>query len=151
MHVRPGRFLEQRAQREELLGGTDADPAVRKQFGGQARIEVGEPPPFGEHPDVVGEGLLLADVRAVPLPAPQGWFVRLDERSVPALKLVQVPPAADLGRWIAERQVVGVEQVGVSVAGRTISPPKPDKAALAESMQKAKTLAPKYRTELLGP
>ena len=42
-------------------------------------------------------------------------------------------------------------QVGVSVAGRTTSPPKLDKAAMAESMQKAKELAPKYRTELLGP
>ena len=40
---------------------------------------------------------------------------------------------------------------GVSVAGRTTPPPKLDKAAQADSIQKAKTLAPKYRTELLGP
>jgi quercetin dioxygenase-like cupin family protein len=43
------------------------------------------------------------------------------------------------------------KQVGVSVDGRTTPPPKLDKAAQAASMQKAKTLAPKYRTELLGP
>jgi quercetin dioxygenase-like cupin family protein len=43
------------------------------------------------------------------------------------------------------------KQIGVSVAGRTTPPPKLDKAAQAKSMQKAKALAPKYRTELLGP
>jgi quercetin dioxygenase-like cupin family protein len=42
-------------------------------------------------------------------------------------------------------------QVGVSVAGRTTPPPKPDEAAQAEFMKKAKDLAPQYRTELLGP
>jgi len=42
-------------------------------------------------------------------------------------------------------------QVGVPVAGRTTPPPKPDKAAQAEMMKKAKDLAPRYRTELLGP
>jgi quercetin dioxygenase-like cupin family protein len=43
------------------------------------------------------------------------------------------------------------EKVGVSVAGRTTPPPKLDKAATAQTMQKAKTLSPRYRTELLGP
>lgn len=42
-------------------------------------------------------------------------------------------------------------QVGVSVPGRTTPPPKPDKAALAEFVRRAKDLAPQYRTELLGP
>jgi hypothetical protein len=38
-----------------------------------------------------------------------------DERSVLTFQLVQVPPAADLGRRIAEGQVLGAEQVGVAV------------------------------------
>ena len=41
------------------------------------------------------------------------------------------------------------EQVGVPVATRTAAPPKLDKAQQAEFMEKAKALAPKYRTELL--
>lgn len=43
------------------------------------------------------------------------------------------------------------EEVGVPVASRTANPPKLDKAAQAAFMKKAKELAPKYRTELLGP
>ncbi len=42
-------------------------------------------------------------------------------------------------------------QVGVCVTDRTTPPPKLDEAAQAESMKKAKSLAPKYRTELLDP
>ena len=43
------------------------------------------------------------------------------------------------------------EEVGVPVASRTAKPPEPDKAVQAEFMKKASELAPKYRTELLGP
>ena len=43
------------------------------------------------------------------------------------------------------------EEVGVPVASRTAKPPELDKAAQASFMKKAKELAPKYRTELLGP
>ena len=43
------------------------------------------------------------------------------------------------------------EQVGVRVAGRTTPPPKPDDAAQAAFRAKFQALAPKYRTELLGP
>jgi mannose-6-phosphate isomerase-like protein (cupin superfamily) len=39
--------------------------------------------------------------------------------------------------------------VGVRVATRTTPPAKPDAAAQVEFMDKAKALAPKYRTELL--
>jgi quercetin dioxygenase-like cupin family protein len=42
-------------------------------------------------------------------------------------------------------------QVGVRVSSRTTPPPKPDKAAQAAFIAKAQALAPKYRTELLGP
>jgi quercetin dioxygenase-like cupin family protein len=42
-------------------------------------------------------------------------------------------------------------QVGVRVSSRTSPPPKPDKAAQAAFITKAQSLAPKYRTELLGP
>jgi hypothetical protein len=41
--------------------------------------------------------------------------VRADERLVLPRELGQVPPAADLDGRVAERQVVGVEQVGVGV------------------------------------
>ncbi len=41
------------------------------------------------------------------------------------------------------------EAVGVRVATRTTAPPKPDAPAQAAFMEKAKALAPKYRTELL--
>lgn len=41
------------------------------------------------------------------------------------------------------------EQVGVSVATRTTTPPKLDETAQAAFLAKAKELAPKYRTELL--
>jgi mannose-6-phosphate isomerase-like protein (cupin superfamily) len=40
-------------------------------------------------------------------------------------------------------------EVGVPVATRTTPPPKPDEKQMAEFMEKAKALAPKYRTELL--
>jgi quercetin dioxygenase-like cupin family protein len=43
------------------------------------------------------------------------------------------------------------KQVGVSVSSRTTPPPKPDKASIAAFQAKAQALAPKYRTELLGP
>lgn len=43
------------------------------------------------------------------------------------------------------------EEVGVPVPSRTAKPPELDKAAQAAFMKKAKELAPKYRTELLGP
>jgi len=42
-------------------------------------------------------------------------------------------------------------QVGVPVSSRTSPPPKPDKATQAAFIAKAQALAPKYRTELLGP
>ena len=40
-------------------------------------------------------------------------------------------------------------EVGVPVATRTTPPPKLDPAAQAAFMTKSKSLAPKYRTELL--
>lgn len=43
------------------------------------------------------------------------------------------------------------EEVGVPVASRSAKPPELDKSAQAAFMKKAKELAPKYRTELLGP
>lgn len=42
-------------------------------------------------------------------------------------------------------------QVGVPVPSRTSVPPKPDAAAVAAFIAKAKAIAPKYRTELLPP
>ena len=42
-------------------------------------------------------------------------------------------------------------EVGVPVASRTGKPPPLEPAAQAAFMAKAKALAPKYRTELLGP
>jgi len=42
-------------------------------------------------------------------------------------------------------------QLGVRVSTRTTPPPKLDKAAQAAFQEKAQALAPKYRTELLGP
>jgi quercetin dioxygenase-like cupin family protein len=43
------------------------------------------------------------------------------------------------------------DQVGVRVADRTTPPPKLDKASQAAFLAKAQALAPKYRTEMLGP
>jgi len=43
------------------------------------------------------------------------------------------------------------EQVGVRVPGRTTPPPALDKASQAAFLAKATALAPKYRTEMLGP
>lgn len=42
-------------------------------------------------------------------------------------------------------------EIGVPVATRTTSPPKPDEAAQAALKAKSEALAPKYRTELLKP
>jgi quercetin dioxygenase-like cupin family protein len=42
-------------------------------------------------------------------------------------------------------------EVGVPVATRTTTPPELDEAAQAAFVAKAQELAPKYRTELLGP
>jgi quercetin dioxygenase-like cupin family protein len=41
-------------------------------------------------------------------------------------------------------------EVGVPVATRTTAPPKLDKKEMMEFLEKAKALAPKYHTELLG-
>ena len=43
------------------------------------------------------------------------------------------------------------EQVGVRVAGRTTPPPKLSAAAAEAAKEKAETLAPQYRTEMLKP
>jgi quercetin dioxygenase-like cupin family protein len=43
----------------------------------------------------------------------------------------------------------GLDNLGVSVATRTTAPPELDKVQQREFMEKAKALAPKYRTELL--
>ena len=43
------------------------------------------------------------------------------------------------------------EEVGVPVNGRTTPPPELDEAAQAAFLDKAQELAPRYRTELLGP
>jgi quercetin dioxygenase-like cupin family protein len=43
------------------------------------------------------------------------------------------------------------DEVGVRVASRTARPPELDKVAQAAFIKKAIELAPKYRTELLGP
>jgi len=43
------------------------------------------------------------------------------------------------------------EQVGARVSSRTALAPKLDKTAQAAFIEKAQALAPKYRTELLGP
>ena len=40
-------------------------------------------------------------------------------------------------------------EVGVPVAGRTTAPPKLDEAQMAAFLEKAKALAPRYKTELL--
>jgi hypothetical protein len=40
-------------------------------------------------------------------------------------------------------------EVGVPVATRTTPPPKLDEKQLAEFLEKAKAIAPKYHTELL--
>lgn len=42
-------------------------------------------------------------------------------------------------------------EIGVPVATRTTTPPKLDEAEQAAVLEKAQELAPKYRTELLGP
>ena len=42
-------------------------------------------------------------------------------------------------------------EIGVPVATRTTTPPELDEAEQAAFLQKAQELAPKYRTELLGP
>jgi quercetin dioxygenase-like cupin family protein len=42
-------------------------------------------------------------------------------------------------------------QVGVRVADRTTPPPKLDEPSQAAFLAKAQVLAPKYRTEMLGP
>ena len=41
------------------------------------------------------------------------------------------------------------KEVGIPVATRTTPPPKLDEKQQAEFMEKAKSLAPKYRTEML--
>lgn len=43
------------------------------------------------------------------------------------------------------------EQVGVRVGGRTTPPPKQDPDEQSQLQKKAQELAPRYRTELLGP
>jgi hypothetical protein len=45
----------------------------------------------------------------------------------------------------------GQEEFFIAVGNRSSLPPKPDQAGLEERMNKAKALAPKYRTELLKP
>ena len=52
LHVGPGGLLEQGPQGEEQVGGPDADPPLGQQFGGQAGVQVGKPPPVGQRPHV---------------------------------------------------------------------------------------------------
>jgi hypothetical protein len=43
------------------------------------------------------------------------------------------------------------EEVGVAVDSRTTTPPELDEASQAAFLEKPLELAPRYRTELLGP
>ena len=98
--------------------------SLGQQLGGQPGVQVGEPPPVGEHPHVVGERLRLAR-HGPSRQGPQQRAVRAEERLVQPFQLVKVPPLADLRGRVAEGQVVGAEQVGVARRARAAAASRP--------------------------
>lgn len=81
---------------------------------GQARVEIGQPPPGGEDLDVVDERRPVGPL-AGPGPA-RGHRRELgDEIVVELLECLQVPPAAHLFGGVAEGYVVAAEEVDVLV------------------------------------
>ena len=75
----------------------------------------------------------------IPANAPHSFANASDH---PARMLCMCSPAGQEEFFVA---------VGVPVASRTTVPPELDEAAQASFIAKAQELAPKYRTELLGP
>lgn len=74
----------------------------------------------------------------IPANAPHS-FTNASDR--PARLLCMCPPSGQEEFFM---------EVGVPVASRTTMPPEPDETAQAAFLAKARRLAPRYRTELLG-
>src|SRR3954449_2621339 len=92
----PGVPVRRRAQHSiqllEQLRGGHALPARREQLERQRRVEVAQPAPDGEHPDVGGEGLPGGRRTAADLP--RQWPVGGDECGISALDAREGPPLA---------------------------------------------------------
>src|SRR5438067_4853222 len=111
--VRARGGFEVLVQGEEDFGRADPGPAGRQVLRGQAGAEIGHPAPAGERQDVVGERFLAR--RGLPvLLAAQRRAVFGDEGGVQLVQPVEVPPLANLGPDVAEREMLGPEQVCVT-------------------------------------
>src|SRR6266571_2255839 len=80
---------------------------------GQPEVQVGETPPVGEDPYVVGKGVLRASRHPLAAPAGKHRLVRGHEVTREPLDLGEVPPLAHFLREVPEREVISVKQIRV--------------------------------------
>jgi quercetin dioxygenase-like cupin family protein len=114
----------------------------------------GGPPPHRhdfEETFVVLEGEIEATFRGEKLAAKAGEILHIPANAPHSFTNVTNLPA----RLLCTCSPAGQEEffvlVGVAVSSRTEPPPELDEAGRKAMMEKALALAPKYRTELLGP
>lgn len=97
------------------------------------------------------EGEIQLTFRGATSVARAGTTVNIPANAPHAFKNRSAAPVRLLCTCSPAGQEAFFREVGVPVATRTSPAPKLDEAAMAEFMAKSRALAPKYRTELLGP
>ncbi len=114
----------------------------------------GGPPPHRhdfEETFVVLEGVIEATFRGEKLTVKSGETLHIPANAPHSFTNASDQPA----RLLCTCSPAGQEEffllVGVPVSSRTEAPPKLDESGQKAMMEKAFALAPKYRTELLGP
>ena len=114
----------------------------------------GGPPPhrhdFEEMFHVL-EGEVQVTFRGVPSVARAGETVNVPANAPHAFRNVSDRPARMLCMVSPSGQEEFFAAVGAPVGSRTAPPPELDEAAQGAFVAKARELAPRYRTELLGP
>ena len=114
----------------------------------------GGPPPHRhdfEESFILLEGEIEATFRGVKSVVGEGQTVHIPANAPHQFQNTSTRPARLLCICSPAGQEEFFAQVGVPVATRTTPPPKLDPTAQAEFRAKAEALAPKYRTEFLGP
>jgi quercetin dioxygenase-like cupin family protein len=143
-----------------LVGNTYTILLSGKDTGGRySLIDMHVPPGGGPPPHrhdfeesfTVLEGEVEFTFRGETTAAPAGATVHVPANAPHAFRNASGRPARLLCLCSPPGQEEFFLEVGDRVDGRTVPPPELDHAEKAARVAKAKALAPRYRTELLGP
>jgi len=114
----------------------------------------GGPPPHRhdfEESFTILDGEIAVTFRGATSVARAGQTINVPANAPHSFRNASAQPARLLCICAPPGQEGFFKEVGVPVASRTAAPPQPDAAAQAAFRAKAESLAPRYRTELLGP